>query len=150
VKLLDVIAGYYLSGVLGWLFLVFVLISEGFILSKRLSGRKKEKKYYFVATCSNLVTTILGYLLLDDEKKGGHLLTWIPMDEYKGHLEPVRSILFFVACFLASVFIETIINCIMLRNLHPVKAIWTATLTANIFTYLIAVIVFFVYFLWIK
>ena len=142
VYLLDVIAGYFLPGLYGWIFLVFVLISEGFILSKRLNVGRFEKKYYLSAGISNLVTTLIGYLVLDDDTKGGHLLTWIPIEEYQGKLLIEQTIFLFFASFLGSVLIEIISNRLILGKSNTGGAISRATLLANIFTYTVAAIIF--------
>ena len=147
VYFLDVIAGYFLPDVYGWIFLVFVLISEGFILSKWLNQGYFHEKYYLSAVVSNLVTTLVGYLAFGDGNRGGHLLAWIPMEEYHGKVLIGPAVLWFVACFLSSVLVEIFLNRLILGKSNTVRAIFFATLVANIFTYAVAAIVFCVFIL---
>jgi hypothetical protein len=85
---LDVIVGYYLPSLIGWAFLVFVLVSEGILLSRYLVKKWYDNTIFLSIMASNFITTIVGFILLDEKNSGGHLLNWIPIDQYQ---QPFRT-----------------------------------------------------------
>jgi hypothetical protein len=138
---LDVIVGYYLPSFFGWIFLVFVILLEGMILSKRLFAQALEKRCLAAALVSNLVTTVAGYLVFDEEKRGGHVFSWIPVDEYRGSILIFQTLFLFLACFLMSVLLEAVVNSLLLKEHKPWRQVARATLRANIITYVAAALV---------
>jgi hypothetical protein len=143
--LIDVIAGRFLPSLFGWIFLVFVIVSEGLLLSKYLTKKWRNDKIYQSVCISNLITTAIGYCLLDHEKIGGHLLNWVPVDYYRGNVELGRTIFIFILSFIGSVLIEALCNMIMLKNLKSNKEIFKGTFWVNAFTYTVGAIVIFIY-----
>lgn len=142
---LDIIVGYYLPSIMGWVFLFLVLIAESILLSKYLIKFTFNKKIYFSAIVSNLITTIIGYVILDHENNGGHLLNWIPIDHYHENIRLDRTLFIFIISFIGTVIIETLINLIVLKQINNKKKIIYGTLLVNALTYLLGGFVILLY-----
>lgn len=135
---LDIIAGHFLPSLFGWIFLLFVLATESLFLSKYLTKYWQNKKIITTVVTANLITTIVGFFLLDTEKTGGHLLNWIPVDQYNGSIRLDRTMVLFVSSFIGTILIEALFNLILLKKqFNPKRIIW-GTIFVNAFTYAIA------------
>ncbi|WP_298146315.1 hypothetical protein [Flavobacterium sp.] len=134
--LLDILVGQFLPSLFGWTFLVFVLITESFLLSKYLTKSWRHKTIFTTVIVSNVITTIIGYLLLDEESGGGHLLNWIPVDHYHGDIRLDRTLFLFISTFIGSVIVEGLFNILVIKRYFAVKKIILGTVLVNMFTYL--------------
>lgn len=152
--ILDVIAGIYLPNFWAWMFLLFVLIAEGLLLSLYLRKVQFDRKIYLCVIFSNSITTLIGFLLFDEKNYGGHLLNWIPLYVHGWALETGEShevllwsqtILFLFVSFIASTIFEAILNFIILRRTYKTKAIFKGTLIVNLVTYLVGALIIFSY-----
>lgn len=142
---LDIIVGHFLPSLFGWFFLVFVLATESLFLSKYLTKYWQNKKIITSVLTANLITTIVGFFLLDTEKSGGHLLNWIPVDQYNGSIRLDRTMVLFVSSFIGTILIEALFNLILLKKQFTPKRIILGTILVNTFTYAIAGITILLY-----
>ena len=143
--LLDIIIGHYLPSLFGWIFLVFVLATESFLLSKYLTKSWTDKTIFTSVIVSNLITTIIGYFLFGEERGGGHLLNWISIDQYQGDIMIGWILFIFILTFIGSVIVETLANWVLLRKLFTFKKILLGTLWINVFTYLVGGLTIWLY-----
>jgi hypothetical protein len=140
--LLDMIAARYLPSLLGWIFLLFVLVSESLIMSKFLKKGWFHKEIYITVILSNVVTTILGCFLINEVPKAGHLLSWIPFFYYNGlptHLDDTIRVI--VICFVITLLIEMVINILLLRKLKMADKLVYGSIICNVFTYVVAAVI---------
>jgi hypothetical protein len=144
--LLDVIIGYYIPKIFGWIFLIVVIFIEGFLFSKLLCKHWFNKLIFKSITIANVLTSlaglIIGYILnclslYDNHAYGGYLLNWIPIDTHCNNLLLNRTIPFFLVSFALTVIVNSIINILMLRSIAKARKIFLLTLIANIITFAI-------------
>jgi hypothetical protein len=141
---LDIIVGHFLPSSFGWAFLFFVLIAEGILLSKYLAKTWFDGRIFLAAVLSNAVTTVVGCLILDQEKIGGHLLNWIPVDQYHGSIRLDRTLFLFFSSFISTVIIEAAINLFAIKRFSKRQKL-IGTLAVNIFTYIAGGLIILIY-----
>lgn len=134
---LDIIVSYFLPSSIGWMFLVFVIVVEGALLSRLVSRSWLNIPVWLTAVLSNLTTTAIGYLVFSENHHGGHLLNWIPFDSYNGNLITRRIVPVFLYSLVGTLIVELAINQYLLRKTLgvPFRKSAFATLLVNLLTY---------------
>lgn len=144
--LLDVIVGYYMPTVYGWIFLLLVLFIETLILSKFLKGAWNDLTIWKSVIISNTITTIIGYFIFDERHRAGYLLNWPPIYEYHGSVDLYTVKAIFIVSFIVSTVVETGFNLFILRKSYSLSLIVGGTVLINFTTYAIAGLTFWLYY----
>ena len=119
---LNVSFGIYAFLPMGWLFMAFVILGEGFLMSRHLIRKKFDKKIYLTAAVSNIISGAVG-IITTLELNGAQSLRTL--------------VLFYAAALILSVLIELLVNHLMLQKRFPFKKTLHATLIANAFSYIL-------------
>ena len=145
--LLDVITALFLPSGIGWIFLLAVIVIEGAVLSRSLFHRWFEPFAWMACLFSNVITAAIGFVLLADGHKG-YVISWMPVDEHRGSLNPLPALLVLMAAFAISLVVEALFNKGLITNVTTLsgKEVWRATLRANLITYALAALIM-VYFM---
>ena len=142
---LNVSFGIYAFLPMGWLFMAFVMLGEGFLMSWRLIRKKFNKRIYLTAALSNIISGAVG-IITTLELNGGWWLVvrfpWVSKHEVDIHdPQSLRTlVLFYAAALILSVLIELLVNHLMLRKRYPFKKTLHATLIANAFSYILGAV----------
>ena len=75
---LNVSFGIYAFLPMGWLFMAFVILGEGFLMSWYLIRKKFDKKIYLTETVSNIVSGAVGIITTLALNGGWWLVVWFP------------------------------------------------------------------------
>jgi hypothetical protein len=142
---LNVSFGIYAFLPMGWLFMAFVILGEGFLMSWYLTGKKFEKKTYQTAALSNIVSGAVGIITTLELNGGWWLVVWFPwVSKHEVDIHDPQSlwtlVLFYFAALILSVLIELLINHLMLQKRFPFKKTLHATLIANAFSYVLGAV----------
>ena len=142
---LNVSFGIYAFLPMGWLFMALVILGEGFLMSRYLTGKKFEKKTYLTAALSNIVSGAVGIITTLELNGGWWLVVWFPwVSKHEVDIhnpQDLRSlVLFYAAALILSVLIELLVNHLMLRKRYPFRKTLHATLTANAFSYVLGAV----------
>ena len=134
----------------GWLFMAFVILFEWLLVSKLLTNRWDNLKIFIAVTASNAVSGIAGIITSLWLNGGWYLVVWFPWissNELDVHNNKAvqNMVIFYLAAFVFSIFIETIINVFFLRKEYKTGKIIKITLLANIATYTIGSFVMYSY-----
>ena len=138
---LNVSFGIYAFLPMGWLFMAFVILGEGFLMSWYLIRKKFDKMIYLTATVSNIVSGAVGIITTLSLNGGWWLVVWFPWvshNEVDIHnpQELWGIIIYYVVALILSVLIELLVNHLMLRKRFPFKKTLHATLIAKAFSYI--------------
>lgn len=148
--LLNTSFGKYASMPLGWIFMFLLLVLEAFIMSKAL---KKQRGYDFgvmaSTAVSNVVSGALGAYISKLIDHGWMLVVWFPwvssIEVDTVDTETLFSfVLYFVAAFLGTVFVEIIINGVLIRR-YSFKDVMKSTIVANVISYMIGCLALYTY-----
>ena len=142
---LNVSFGIYAFLPLGWLFMAFVILGEGFLMSWHLIRKKFDKKIYLTAALSNIVSGAVGIITSLALNGGWWLVVWFPwVSKHEVDIRDPQSlrtlILFYAAALILSVLIELLVNHLMLQKRYPFKKTLHATLIANAFSYVLGAV----------
>ena len=142
---LNVSFGIYAFLPMGWLFMAFVMLGEGFLMSWRLIRKKFNKRIYLTAALSNIVSGAVGIITSLALNGGWWLVVWFPwVSKHEVDIRDPQSllvlVLFYVAALILSVLIELLVNHLMLRKRYPFKKTLHATLIANAFSYILGAV----------
>ena len=142
---LNVSFGIYAFLPMGWLFMAFVILGEGFLMSWYLTGKKFEKKTYQTAALSNIVSGAVGIITTLELNGGWWLVVWFPwVSKHEVDIHDPQDlralVLFYVAALILSVLIELLINHLMLQKRYPFRKTLRATLIANAFSYVLGAV----------
>ncbi len=144
--LLDVIVGYYMPHLYGWIFLMIVLLIESIILSKFLAGNWYNKSIAISVIISNIITTIIGYVIFDRDHTGGYLLNWVPIYDDHGSIIFYTASAIFITSFIVSAIVETSYNLFALRKRYLKTQLIGGTILVNFTTYALAGLIFWLYY----
>ena len=130
---------------MGWLFMAFVMLSEGFLMSWRLIRKKFNKRIYLTAALSNIVSGAVGIITSLALNGGWWLVVWFPwVSKHEVDIRDPQSllvlVLFYVVALILSVLIELLVNHLMLQKRYPFKKTLHATLIANAFSYILGAV----------
>ena len=142
---LNVSFGIYAFLPMGWLFMAFVMLGEGFLMSWRLIRKKFDKKIYLTAALSNIVSGAVGIITSLALNGGWWLVVWFPwVSKHEVDIRDPQSllvlVLFYIVALILSVLIELLVNHLMLRKRYPFKKTLHATLIANAFSYILGAV----------
>ena len=142
---LNVSFGIYAFLPMGWLFMAFVILGEGFLMSWYLTGKKFEKKTYLTAALSNIVSGAVGIITTLELNGGWWLVVWFPwVSKHEVDIHDPQSlrtlVLFYFVALILSVLIELLINHLMLQKRYPFRKTLHATLIANAFSYVLGAV----------
>lgn len=142
---LNVSFGIYAFLPMGWLFMAFVILGEGFLMSRYLIRRKFDKKIYLTATASNIVSGAVGIITTLALNGGWWLVVWFPwVSKHEVDIHDPQGlwglIVYYAVALILSVLIELLVNHLMLRKQYPFKKTLHATLIANGFSYILGAV----------
>ena len=142
---LNVSFGIYAFLPMGWLFMAFVILGEGFLMSWYLIRKKFDKKIYLTATVSNIVSGAVGIITTLSLNGGWWLVVWFPwVSKHEVDIHDSQGlwglIVYYAVALILSVFIELLVNHLMLRKQYPFKKTLHATLIANGFSYILGAV----------
>ena len=142
---LNVSFGIYAFLPMGWLFMAFVILGEGFLMSWYLIGKKFDKKIYLTAALSNIVSGAVGIITSLALNGGWWLVVWFPwVSKHEVDIRDPQSllvlVLFYAAALILSVLIELLVNHLMLQKRYPFKRTFHSTLIANAFSYFLGAV----------
>ena len=142
---LNVSFGIYAFLPMGWLFMAFVMLGEGFLMSWRLIRKKFDKKIYLTAALSNIISGAVGIITTLELNGGWWLVVWFPwVSKHEVDIRDPQSllvlVLFYIVALILSVLIELLVNHLMLRKRYPFKKTLHATLIANAFSYILGAV----------
>lgn len=148
--ILDVSFGIFAFLPQGWIFMVFVIFCECYLVSKLLTTKWINKSIYWVVAGSNITSGLIGIITTMILNGGWYLVVWFPWvssNEINIHSkESLRAlIIFYLVAFIVSIIIETIINLFFLKKNYLIKKIIWTTVIANIVTYLVGTIILYSY-----
>ena len=142
---LNVSFGIYAFLPMGWLFMAFIILGEGFLMTRYLTGLKFNKRIYGAAAVSNLVSGAVGIITTLILNGGWWLVVWFPW--VSSHEVDVRDsqgllalVIYYVVALVLSVLIELLVNHLFLRKQFIFKKTLRATLIANAFSYVLGAI----------
>ena len=147
---LDIPIGYFIPELFGWLFLVFVIILETFLLSKLLK-KYKIKTVLVLVIAANLLTTLFGYVYgevtdLDIKSHLGHVINLVPFDyhNYKYSFGRVSTI--YIASFMGTMILETLLFYVGLKRYGlKFKEVALKSLIINLASYFVGLIIIVLY-----
>jgi hypothetical protein len=139
--------GKYASHPLGWSVFLLVIIAEGIIMSQFLENKKFEARIMLPCCVSNIVSAVAGALLSKVVNNGWMLVVWFPwVSSVDIDLNNSESFITFVTtlvgAFIFTVIIEVILNWMMMKS-RGFKRVMSATVLANVISYVVAC--FFLY-----
>ncbi len=142
---LNVSFGIYAFLPMGWLFMAFVILGEGFLMSWHLIRKKFNKRIYLTAALSNIISGAVGIISTLELNGGWWLVVWFPwVSKHEVDIRDPQSlrtlILFYAAALILSVLIELLVNHLMLQKRYPFKKTLNATLIANAFSYILGAV----------
>ena len=142
---LNVSFGIFAFLPMGWLFMAFVILGEGFLMSWYLIRKKFDKKIYLTATVSNIVSGAVGIITTLALNGGWWLVVWFPwVSKHEVDIHDPQSlwtlVLFYFVALILSVLIELLINHLMLQKRYPFRKTLHATLIANAFSYVLGAV----------
>ena len=142
---LNVSFGIYAFLPMGWLFMAFVILGEGFLMSRYLIKKKFNKRIYLTAALSNIVSGAVGIITTLALNGGWWLVVWFPwVSKHEVDVRDPQSlrtlVLFYAAALILSVLIELLVNHLMLQKRYPFKKTLHATLIANAFSYILGAV----------
>ena len=142
---LNVSFGIYAFLPMGWLFMAFVILGEGFLMSWYLIRIKFDKKIYLTAALSNIVSGAVGIITTLALNGGWWLVVWFPwVSKHEVDVRDPQSlrtlVLFYAAALILTVLIELLVNHLMLQKQYPFKKTLHATLIANAFSYILGAV----------
>lgn len=142
---LNVSFGIYAFLPMEWLFMAFVILGEGFLMSWNLIRIKFDKKIYLTAALSNIVSGAVGIITTLELNGGWWLVVWFPwVSKHEVDIHDPQSlwtlVLYYFAALILSVLIELLINHLMLQKRYPFRKTLHATLIANAFSYILGAV----------
>ena len=142
---LNVSFGIYAFLPMGWLFMAFVILGEGFLMSRYLIRKKFNKRIYLTAALSNIVSGAVGIITTLALNGGWWLVVWFPwVSKHEVDVRDPQSlrtlVLFYAAALILTVLIELLVNHLMLQKRYPFKKTLHATLIANAFSYVLGAV----------
>ena len=142
---LNVSFGIYAFLPMGWLFMAFVILGEGFLMSRHLIRKKFDKKIYLTAAVSNIISGAVGIITTLELNGGWWLVVWFPwVSKHEVDIRDPQSlrtlVLFYAAALILSVLIELLVNHLILQKLFPFRKTLRAPLIANAFCYVLGAV----------
>lgn len=135
----------------GWLFMIFVIFFECFIITRILLPKWTDKIIYVRTALTNIISGIVGIVISMILNGGWYLVVWFPwvssnevdLSQKEQQLQPL--IIYYAAAFLLTLMIEISTNILFLSKYYSVKKIVSATVIANIFSYAVGSLALYSY-----
>lgn len=144
----DIVIGYFIPGIFGWIFLGIVILLESYLLNRRLShNHSTPSKIIFLVLIANILTTLVGYgfgelFSFDNEEQWGHIINTIPINYYYGESNYSTGIFIFILSFIGTMLLETLTLYLGLRSPNlSFKSILQVSIFINATSYLLALMV---------
>lgn len=142
--------GKYASMPMGWIFMVCIIILEAVVMSKILKPRKFDFGIMSSSVISNVVSGAIGAAVSKAINDGWMLIIWFPwVSQLEVDTTNTNSLfefaLYLAAAFIGTVFIEVIINSILLRRNFYFKTVMRATIITNVISYFIGCLIIYTY-----
>ena len=142
---LNVSFGIYAFLPMGWLFMAFVMLGEGFLMSWHLIRKKFNKRIYLTAALSNIISGAVGIITTLELNGGWWLVVWFPWVsshevDIHSRQEALALVIYYIVALILSVLIELLVNHLMLRKQYSFKRTLRATLIANAFSYILGAV----------
>lgn len=148
--LLNVSFGIFAFMPLGWLFMAFVILFEGLLITKLLLPNWFNGKIYRITAWTNIISGIIGIALSMFLNGDWYLVVWFPwVSSNEINLTREGSlqflIIYYAFAFVLTLIIEALTNILFLRKRFPAKKILAATVVANICSYAVGTVVLYSY-----
>lgn len=142
--------GKYATMPMGWIFMVCIIIFEAVLMSKILKPRKFDFGIMFSSAISNVASGAIGAAVSKAINDGWMLIIWFPwVSQLEVDTTNTNSLfefaLYLAAAFIGTVFIEVIINSILLRRNYYFKTVMRATIITNVISYIIGCLIIYSY-----
>src|SRR5438477_12264451 len=138
--LLDVSFGIFAFMPEGWLFMAFIILIECFTMTRILLPKAFDKRIFLVTTLTNVISGVVGIFISMVLNGGWWLVVWLPwVSRHEIHLsqkgEVQALIVYYVAAFVLTLIIETVLNIPLLSQHYQTRKIIRATVIANVLSY---------------
>lgn len=148
-QLLATSFGKYSSLPLGWIFMAILIIGEALIMSQLLSRRMSNPTVIFPTCVSNILSALAGAMVSKAINGGWMLVVWFPwVSSVEINVDEQNSLFLFIVyiifSFIATVFIEVILNYMMMKR-RGFKRVMQATIISNIITYVVGCFALYAY-----
>ncbi|RTQ45704.1 hypothetical protein EJV47_24780 [Hymenobacter gummosus] len=148
--LLNVSFGIFAFMPQGWLFMAAVILLEGLLLARLLTGHWVDKQFRLLALYTNAVSGVVGILASMKLNGGWWLVVWFPwVSNNEIDLSQPNAArflaLYYAAAFILTLVLEALFNVWFLRRDYPRRRVLTATLLANVVSYAIGSAVLYAY-----
>ena len=140
-QLLNVSFGIFAFLPQGWMFMILIILLEAWLMSRWLCKKRLDQRITSTAFLSNFVSGLTGIITTLILNGGWILVVWFPwVSTHEIDISSSDSLLVFciiyLIAFVLSVFIEALINWLMLRKHYSTRQILKSTLLANVASYL--------------
>jgi hypothetical protein len=147
-QLLNVSFGIFAFLPQGWMFMILIILLEAWLMSRWLCKKRLDQRITGTAFLSNFISGLTGIITTLILNGGWILVVWFPwVSTHEIDISSSDSLLVFcfiyLIAFVLSVFIETLINWLMLRKHYSTRQILKSTLLANIASYLLGSLILY-------
>lgn len=146
--LLNVSFGIYAFLPQGWIFMIAIILIECLGLSYFLTKKLYDIKAYKTAILSNLISGVFGIVVSIILNGGWWLVVWFPWvsnHEVNGTEVLKWFAIFYIIAFVFTIFIEELINYLMLKKDYKKSKLIKTTFIVNIISYVIGSIAMYSY-----
>lgn len=148
--LLNVSFGIFAFMPLGWLFMAFVILLEGFAMTRMLMPKWFSAKIFRITVWTNMISGIFGIIISLLLNGGWYLVVWFPwVSEHEIDLTRNGSLqflaIYYAAAFILTLIIEILTNILFLRKTYLTRKIITATIIANVISYVAGTLALYSY-----
>lgn len=148
--LLNTYFGKYASLPMGWFLMAILVAIEIIVMSQALKGMYFNGRVAGSALLSNAISGLAGALTTRSINEGMMLVVWFPW--VSSHEVDVTSdeglitlIFYYAIAFVATIFIELLVNYLILKKRHGFKEVMRATVIANVVSFLIGTFILYTY-----
>ncbi len=130
------------------MFMILIILLEAWLMSRWLCKKRLDQRITGTAFLSNFISGLTGIITTLILNGGWILVVWFPwVSTHEIDISSSDSLLVFcfiyLIAFVLSVFIETLINWLMLRKHYSTRQILKSTLLANIASYLLGSLILY-------
>ncbi len=128
--------------------MILIILLEAWLMSRWLCKKRLDQRITGTAFLSNFISGLTGIITTLILNGGWILVVWFPwVSTHEIDISSSDSLLVFcfiyLIAFVLSVFIETLINWLMLRKHYSTRQILKSTLLANIASYLLGSLILY-------
>ena len=130
------------------MFMILIILLEAWLMSRWLCKKRMDQRITGTAFLSNFVSGLTGIITTLIRNGGWILVVWFPwVSTHEIDISSSDSLLVFciiyLIAFVLSVFIEALINWLMLRKHYSTRQILKSTLLANVASYLLGSLILY-------